>query len=55
VEDQIADLETQLAVLSRQLENPPADSTKVQKLGSDYVHLQGELEERMKEWEALQV
>jgi ATP-binding cassette subfamily F protein 3 len=53
VEDQIAELEAQLAVISRQLENPPADPAKVQKLGGDYVRLQAELEARMKEWEEL--
>lgn len=55
VEDQITELETQLAVISRQLENPPADPAKVHKLGSDYVRLQGDLEAMMKEWEGLQV
>ncbi len=55
VEDQITELETQLAVISRQLENPPADPPKVHKLGSDYVRLQGDLEAMMKEWEGLQV
>lgn len=55
VEDQIAGLEAQLASISRQLENPPSDPPKVQKLGSDYVRLQGELEAMMKEWEELQV
>jgi ATP-binding cassette subfamily F protein 3 len=54
VEDQIAELEAQLAAISRQLENPPADPAKVNKLGSDYVRLQGELENKMKEWEGLQ-
>jgi ATP-binding cassette subfamily F protein 3 len=53
IEEQIAELEGQLATLSRQLENPPADPVKVQKLGNDYVRLQGELEGLMKEWEAL--
>jgi ATP-binding cassette subfamily F protein 3 len=53
IEDQIAEIDLQLAVLSRQLENPPADPAKVQKLGSDYVHLQAELDEKMKEWESL--
>jgi ATP-binding cassette subfamily F protein 3 len=55
VEDQIASIEALLAGLSRQLENPPADPVKVQKLGSDYVRLQVDLEEMMKEWEQLQL
>lgn len=55
VEDQIAELEAQLSTISRQLENPPSDPARVQKLGSDYVRLQGELEAMMKEWEELQI
>ncbi len=54
IEDQIGELEGQLATLSRLLENPPADPAKVQKLGRDYVRTQAELEAKMKEWEELQ-
>lgn len=54
VEDQIAELETQLTIISRHLEVPPADPAKVHKLGNEYVRLQGELEEMMKEWEELE-
>jgi ATP-binding cassette subfamily F protein 3 len=53
IENQIADIEAQLAALSRQLENPPADPARVQKLGTDYVRAQNELETCMAEWEAL--
>jgi ATP-binding cassette, subfamily F, member 3 len=53
VEEQIANLEKQLAVLSRQLENPPPDPAKVQRLGGEYVRTQTELENLMAEWEGL--
>jgi ATP-binding cassette, subfamily F, member 3 len=53
VEAQITDLEGQLAALSKQLENPPAEATKVQGLGKEYVRVQGELDTLMKEWENL--
>ncbi|HEY9076402.1 MAG TPA: ABC-F family ATP-binding cassette domain-containing protein [Anaerolineaceae bacterium] len=50
LEAEISDLENRMAVISRALENPPADLGKVQRLGSDYVALQHTLEERMQEW-----
>jgi len=53
LEDEIALLEGHLAALSSQLENPPPDPAKVQRLGGEYVRVQGELEELMKEWEGL--
>ncbi len=46
-------LEEQLAALSRKLENPPPDPSKVQRLGTEYVKVERELEERMQEWEQL--
>jgi ATP-binding cassette subfamily F protein 3 len=55
VESQIALLEGHLAALSSQLENPPADPLKVQRLGGEYVRVQDELEGLMQEWEGLQV
>jgi SMC interacting uncharacterized protein involved in chromosome segregation len=54
VESQIVTLEEQLSALGRRLENPPADPVKVQKLGGEYVQVQGELERLMAEWEGLQ-
>jgi ATP-binding cassette subfamily F protein 3 len=54
VEAQIAALEERLAGLSRQLENPPADPQQVQRLGEEYVAVQGEMEALFKEWEMLQ-
>lgn len=53
VEDQITALEQQLALLSRQLETPPADPALVQRLGSDYVRAQSALDALMAEWENL--
>lgn len=53
VEDTISSLEEELAYLTRKLENPPPDPSKVQKLGTDYVRMQGELDKLMQEWEDL--
>jgi ATP-binding cassette subfamily F protein 3 len=53
LEDQITVMEEKLAHLGRSLENPPADPIQVQRLGSDYVRLQDQLENLMKEWEGL--
>ncbi len=54
LEARISELEAQLATLSRQLEAPPSDPGQVQRLGSDYVRLQSELDRRLAEWEELQ-
>ncbi len=53
LEDRIALLEGHLAALSSQLENPPTDPAKVQRLGGEYVRVQEELEGLMREWEGL--
>ncbi|HEX9013025.1 MAG TPA: ATP-binding cassette domain-containing protein, partial [Anaerolineaceae bacterium] len=53
LEGKISAGEAALAAVSRQLENPPADPGKVQKLGVEYLRLQNELEQLMGEWEAL--
>ncbi|MGW8249352.1 MAG: ribosomal protection-like ABC-F family protein, partial [Anaerolineales bacterium] len=55
VEGQIAALENRLAVLSRQLEKPPADPAKVQRLGGEFVRVQDEMENLLEEWEGLQI
>jgi ATP-binding cassette subfamily F protein 3 len=55
VEERIALLEGHLAALSSQLENPPPDPAKVQRLGGEYVRVQNELEGLIQEWESLQV
>jgi ATP-binding cassette subfamily F protein 3 len=54
VEKQIDELEARLSLLSAQLENPPADPVLVQKVGREYVKLQGDLEGLMQAWESLQ-
>jgi ATP-binding cassette subfamily F protein 3 len=53
VEGEIASMETQLAVITRQLENPGNDSLRIQRLGQDYSRLQQDLEKKMDEWTAL--
>jgi ATP-binding cassette subfamily F protein 3 len=50
VEMLIDQLEADLATLGHRLENPPRDAAKVQKLGTEYVRVQKELEELMDEW-----
>ena len=50
VETLIDQLEAELAVLGHRLENPPADAARVQKLGTEYVRVQKEIEGLMDEW-----
>jgi ATP-binding cassette subfamily F protein 3 len=54
IEAQIADLEKRLSSLARQLENPPSDPAKVQRLGGEYVRVQSEMDALMEEWGGLQ-
>ncbi len=54
LENLIAALETRLAELARQPENPPADPARVAQLGRDYEQVQREMDEKLLEWEALQ-
>lgn len=54
VETKIAALESEIAQISSQLENPPADIARVQKLGTSYTLNQAALEQLMTEWESLQ-
>jgi ATP-binding cassette subfamily F protein 3 len=53
IETQIAQLEKQLAGLTLQLENPPADSQLVEELGENYVQIQNEINALLAEWEQL--
>jgi ATP-binding cassette, subfamily F, member 3 len=53
VEEQATSIEEQLAYLSRELENPPAEAARVHELGQEYVRLESELEALVKEWESL--
>ncbi len=53
LEETISSLEEQLAAISRQLEDPPADGDAVQRLGREYVQLESRLETRLQEWISL--
>ncbi|MEW5829001.1 MAG: ribosomal protection-like ABC-F family protein [Chloroflexota bacterium] len=53
LENQIAALEAKLAELGFLLENPPDDPAKVAKLGREYNKIQGEMDEKLAEWEAV--
>ena len=55
LENHIAALERRLAELSIKLENPPADPAKVAKLGKEYASVQHEMDEKLNEWDGLQV
>jgi ATP-binding cassette, subfamily F, member 3 len=50
LETRIAELESNLAQISRQLENPPPDPGKVQQLGREYLRIQHDLEAHLEEW-----
>jgi ATP-binding cassette subfamily F protein 3 len=53
IEKQIAGFESRLSELTHQLENPPADTVKVQRLGAEYVQVQEQINALMGEWEKL--
>jgi ATP-binding cassette subfamily F protein 3 len=53
VEQRIDHLESDIAILGRRLENPPPDASQVQKLGTEYVRLQKELDALLEEWSQL--
>lgn len=53
IEALIESYESSLNDLARQLENPPTDPALVQRLGQEYVQLQGTVDELMREWEKL--
>ena len=55
LEMEISSLETTLAQIGRQLENPPTEPGKVQYLGQEYLKIQNELDKRIEEWSNLQV
>jgi len=54
LENAIAILERQLADLTAQLENPPADAGVVAQLGKDYERLQRDMDQKLAEWEKAQ-
>jgi ATP-binding cassette subfamily F protein 3 len=55
LENQIARLEGQLVELGKRLENPPVDPAEVAKLGKEYESVQRQMDEKLGEWEGLQV
>jgi ATP-binding cassette subfamily F protein 3 len=55
LENKIATLEGELSQLGFRLENPPADPSKVARLGKDYARVQAEMDLLLVEWERLQV
>ncbi len=54
LEGQITVLEARLESLAEQLESPPSDPEQVERLGIDYVDVQGEMEDLLNEWEITQ-
>ena len=54
IEREVQALEAQQAVVSRTLENPPADQDKVLKLGAQYVEQQEKMESLLAEWGRLE-
>jgi ATP-binding cassette subfamily F protein 3 len=53
VEERIAYLEGEIAILSRKLESPPKELQQVQRLGQEYASYQDELDRLIEEWEQL--
>lgn len=53
LESEVNMLEQHLKSIEVQLENPPSDASKVQRLGEEYARVQQDLEERMEEWARL--
>ena len=55
LENTIAELEAQLANLGAQLESPFVKPNEAAKLGTEYERVQREMDDRLAEWERLQV
>lgn len=55
LENKIAELESTLANLSAQLESPFVKPDEVRKIGTEYERVQREMDEKLDEWEKLQV
>jgi len=53
LEQEISMLEQHLKSIEVQLENPPADAGKVQRLSEEYARVQVDLDERINEWTTL--
>ena len=54
LENAITRLEQQMAEISHKLENPPADTALVRKMGNQYADLQHQMDAMLGEWEQLQ-
>ncbi|MBI3737981.1 MAG: ABC-F family ATP-binding cassette domain-containing protein, partial [Chloroflexi bacterium] len=55
LENAIAELEAQLANLSTQLESPFVNQNEVAKIGKEYERIQKEMDEKLGEWEKIQM
>ena len=55
IENTIADLEKDLANLSAQLESPLVSASEVVKISKEYERIQKEMDEKLAEWEGLQI
>jgi ATP-binding cassette subfamily F protein 3 len=55
LENKIAELESTLANLSTQLESPFVKPDEVRKIGTEYERVQREMDEKLNEWENLQI
>ncbi len=55
LENKIAELEATLANLSSQLESPMVKPDEVIKIGNEYNRVQAEMDEKLAEWERMQV
>jgi len=53
VEEKITALESQLKRIEAQLVTPPADTARVQQLGSEYTSLHSELDRHLEDWSRL--
>ncbi|MCP4140750.1 MAG: ABC-F family ATP-binding cassette domain-containing protein [Chloroflexi bacterium] len=53
VENKVAALESRLAELGKELENPPEDAGEIRKLGEEYTQVQDEMDAMLIEWEEL--
>ncbi|MBT3189951.1 MAG: ABC-F family ATP-binding cassette domain-containing protein [Anaerolineae bacterium] len=53
VENQVAALESRLAELSKQLENPPKNPDTLRRLGEEYTQVQDDMDAMLVEWEEL--
>jgi ATP-binding cassette subfamily F protein 3 len=55
LENKISELESTLANLGTQLESPFVNPDEVRKIGTEYERVQREMDDRLSEWERLQI